>query len=332
MTDKYQFILHVHGPDNAQDLVLQVGSTTVGREPGNTLVIPNPLVSRHHAHFDCTDNGCTLTDNNSANGTFVNGVKIPVQVPFPLETNALVKMGPVEMSLEAVKQAEIVEPVQAPIVTEPAASEPLPSPQTKELSSETGMTEGGLQQQAPPPTTPPPPVLPAPPHGQEEKNPPPGLSIYSTRLLNYLPGIYHDDFMSRFLALFESILFPIEWNIDNFDLFLDPGTAPTEFLPWLMNWFEISFNSTWSEEQRRKLLREANQIYARRGTKWALSRVLEIYMGQPPEIIENSDGLSPYTFKVRIPLAPKDVNQELIEQLINSNKPAYTAYSIEYSN
>jgi P2-related tail formation protein len=78
-------------------------------------------------------------------------------------------------------------------------------------------------------------------------------------------------------------------------------------------------------------LKEANQIYARRGTRWALSRVLEIYLGQRPDIIENSDGLNPYTFKVKIPLSQKDVNQELVEQLINTNKPAYTAYSIEYS-
>ena len=70
-------------------------------------------------------------------------------------------------------------------------------------------------------------------------------------LLSYLPGIYHTEFMSHFLAIFEAVLFPVEWQIDNFDLFLDPGTAPRNFLPWLANWFDIVFDSTWSEAQQR---------------------------------------------------------------------------------
>jgi phage tail-like protein len=337
VTDKYQFILHIQGPDIKQDLDLQVGSTTIGREAGNTLLLSNPLISRHHARFDCTDIQCAIVDLNSANGTFLNGVKIPPQVPIPVESNALIKIGPVEINLEAVKQEERIEPIEVPKVKDKPLKQVDSSLQTKGLPPEPEIKDEkkesfSAQQQAPPPANPPPLPIPLPEPEREEKIPPPGLSIYSTRLLNYLPGIYHDDFMSRFLALFESILFPIEWNIDNFDLFLDPGTAPSEFLPWLMNWFEISFNSTWSEEQRRKLLKGANQIYARRGTRWALSRVLEIYLGQPPDIIENSDGQNPYTFKVKIPLPGNNVNQELIEQLINSNKPAYTAYSIEYSD
>ena len=336
MTDKYQFILHIHGPDFGQDLTLLVGATTVGREIGNTLVLQNPLISRHHARFDCSDMECTITDLGSANGTFVNGAKIPPQVPLAIEKNALIKIGPVEITLESVKREEVIEPAQEPVFEIQPLKQVDSSLQTKGLSPEPEIKDEnkeseGSKSESPPPPNPPPPIITLPPPEREEKIPPPGLSIYSTRLLNYLPGIYQGDFMSRFLALFESILFPIEWNIDNFDLFLDPGTAPSEFLPWLMNWFEISFNATWSENQRRRLLKEANQIYSRRGTRWALSRVLEIYLGQPADIIENLDGLNPYTFKVKIPLPQKDVNQGLVEQLINANKPAYTAYSIEYS-
>jgi phage tail-like protein len=302
-------------------------------------MLANPLISRRHARFDCTDTECTVTDVSSANGTFVNDVKIPAQVPFLIGNNSLIKIGPVEISLETVKREEKIEPIpeppKGPIVKVQPRNEVNPSLQTKGLTLESVVEEikdsESDQPQGPPPSNPPSQTSTLPPPDREEQVPPPGLSIYSTRLLEYLPGIYQDDFMSRFLALFESILFPIEWNIDNFDLFLDPGTAPMEFLPWLMNWYEISFNSTWSEDQRRKLLKEANQIYARRGTRWALSRALEIYLGQRPEIIESSDGLSPYTFKVKLPVPNKNVNRELIEQLINANKPAYTAYTLEYS-
>jgi phage tail-like protein len=159
---------------------------------------------------------------------------------------------------------------------------------------------------------------------------PPGLSIHSRRLLDYLPGIYHTDFMARFLALFESILVPIEWNVDGFDLHLSPGTAPTDFLPWLANWFQIVFDSTWSETQRRTLLAEAHQIYARRGTRWALSRVIEIYTGQPPEIVDLDKDQDPFTFTIRLPVRKRDVNQELIEAIVDANKPAHTTYTLKF--
>jgi len=57
VTDKYQFILHIHGPDIERDLTLQVGTTMVGRDLGNSLVFTDPNISRRHAQFDCTDKG-----------------------------------------------------------------------------------------------------------------------------------------------------------------------------------------------------------------------------------------------------------------------------------
>jgi phage tail-like protein len=136
--------------------------------------------------------------------------------------------------------------------------------------------------------------------------------------------------MSRLLALFESIYIPIEWNIDNFDLYLDPGTAPASFIHWLAGWFDIAFDPTWSEAQRRLLLKEAGTIYARRGTKWSLSRVLEIYLGKDPEILEFTKDLEPFTFRVKIPIREKDTNRMLIEKVIDINKPAHTTYMIDF--
>lgn len=134
--------------------------------------------------------------------------------------------------------------------------------------------------------------------------------------------------MARFLAIFESVLTPIEWDIDNFDLYLDPRTAPSEFLPWLSGWFSITFDSTWSEEQRRALLSEAHQIFARRGTRWALSRVLEIYTGVQPEIVDLDEKADPFTFTVRVPLAEDDVDRLLVERIIDASKPAHTNYKL----
>jgi phage tail-like protein len=136
--------------------------------------------------------------------------------------------------------------------------------------------------------------------------------------------------MSRFLAIFESILSPITWTIDNFDLYLNPGTTPSGFLPWLAAWFDLVFDPTWTERQRRQLLHEAHRIYARRGTRWALSRVLEIYTGGTPTIIDTGEEIEPFHFRVILPLRCAELDRELIEQLIDAHKPAQTMYTLEF--
>jgi phage tail-like protein len=96
----------------------------------------------------------------------------------------------------------------------------------------------------------------------------------------------------------------------------------------LSNWFEIYFDSSWKVEQRRQLLAEAHRIFARRGTRWALSRLLEIYTQQTPEIIEFEKGMQPYTFKVVIK-RKADIDETLMMRMINANKPAHTSYTLE---
>lgn len=136
--------------------------------------------------------------------------------------------------------------------------------------------------------------------------------------------------MSRFLGIFEAILTPIEWNIDNFDLYLNPGEAPTGFLPWLAQWYEIPFDDSWDEGKRRALLKDAHLLYGRRGTRWALERILEIYTGSKPEIDDQSSDLEPFTFTVRIPVRRQELNQELIQRIIDMNKPAHTTYKLKF--
>jgi phage tail-like protein len=134
--------------------------------------------------------------------------------------------------------------------------------------------------------------------------------------------------MANFLAIFESVLLPIEWQIDNFDLFLDPATTPTGFLPWLANWFDVGFDSTWSETKKRTFLQEAYSIYARYGTRWSLSRVLEIYADCVPEIDDQSENLAPHTFRVRLPGDPS-LDRKSLERLINAYKPTHTTFVLE---
>lgn len=63
---------------------LQMQTTGIGREIGREILLVNDLrVSRFHARI-VQENGTTvLYDNNSSNGTFVNGVRVTMQVLAP---------------------------------------------------------------------------------------------------------------------------------------------------------------------------------------------------------------------------------------------------------
>jgi phage tail-like protein len=316
------FQLTVSGSQTNRNYLIPLGRSLIGRDVNNDLIIEDPMVSSRHAQLDCSATECRITDM-SRNGTWLNGERLVQHVAIPLNVGDELMLG--QHRLRVVRQPGRIEPSPPlPILEAPAVVQ---------------------QQQAPPP--PPPQERIRPYWGQR----PPGLSRYSIRLLQYLPEIYHpiktqtvnsagaddpindapENFMARFLAIFESILLPIEWNIDNFDLFLDTRTAPNDFLPWLASWFGLTFDATWSDDQRRTLLAEAHDIFARRGTRGALSRVLEIYTKSKPEIIDLADDLQPFTFRVRLPVRQAAVKSELIEALIEAHKPAFTTYILQFN-
>lgn len=143
-------------------------------------------------------------------------------------------------------------------------------------------------------------------------------------------GNHPNSFLSRYLAILEAIFLPLQWTVDNFDVFLHPATAPRDFLPWLANWYDITFDYTWSEAKRRQLLAEAYEIFALRGTRKALSRVLEIYTGRSPEILDLEDKDKPFSFTVKLPVTVDEVKPALVEQIIDLNKPAHTTYKLLY--
>lgn len=330
MTNTITFHLQIHGPELEQKFVLKTGETSIGREPGNDIQLNYPKVSRHHARMDSTATSCHITDLGSANGTLVNGTRIKPNIPVSLPDNTLIEIDPVKIICKHI----ITEVEEKPPEVKPKAltrklkeeekipkkvNPPKPKPEKEEVVS--------ASSKAPPPSKPPKPPREPKPEPKDNGHIPPGLSEHSTHLLDYLPGIYHTDFLSRLLALFESILVPIEWNVDNFDLFLHARSAPYSFLPWLSSWFDIVFDASWNEDQRRQLLSEASKIYSRRGTRWALSRVLEIYTGNEPKIVEFSEDLKAHTFKITVSGSNK-LDRGLIMRIIDTNKPAHTTYKL----
>jgi pSer/pThr/pTyr-binding forkhead associated (FHA) protein len=54
-----------------------VAKISIGRDSDNDIVVDNKLASRHHAMIQKIKNAYFLKDENSTNGTFVNGKRIP---------------------------------------------------------------------------------------------------------------------------------------------------------------------------------------------------------------------------------------------------------------
>lgn len=327
MNPSQMFQLQITDADGNQRTVPLPATTSIGRQVGNDLLLDDQRISRRHVKIECSDEGCHITDLGSSNGTTVDEERLHPNIPVQLKPGSVVRVGSFELVLRSVPAPE-PDVVQAVSLQPDAVAVPDAVAATDAVAAAAPPIEAAI----PPPTPPRPSAPPSPtvPDGTPPGMIPPGLALESHRLLDYLPGIYHTEFMARFLGIFEAILTPIEWNIDNFDLYLNPATAPRDFIPWLANWFDIVFDPSWTEVQQRHLLEEAYSIYARRGTRGALSRVLEIYTDQTPTIIDADPDLEPFTFTVILPAVAAGMEREMIERLIDAHKPAHTLYTLEF--
>jgi phage tail-like protein len=344
------YSLNVLGPNTELTFEILEDVCVLGRKSGVDVQLSDDMVSREHAKIERRTFGCTITDLNSSNGTKVNGNWLVPGSPQELSDGDVINIDPFRLvfvvTAVALTQLEETTSTSELIASEPKlTTTPASTPPLEDDAAILGMAAMSLEPVQDEPKvdklrayqledTPSPPAPLA--NGVTTSrpvpaayNPPPGLALTESCYLQFLPDIYHTKFMARFLALFESIYRPVEWTVDNFDQFLHPKTAPADFLPWLASWFDLLLNADWSESQKRLLLSEAYQIYSRRGTKIAISRILEIYTGQKPEIDDESENLAPFTFMVTLP-ADTSAKKNQIEALLNRHKPAYTSYALHF--
>lgn len=110
--------------------------------------------------------------------------------------------------------------------------------------------------------------------------------------LNQLPGVYREndeveDFTERFLSLFDATTADIDRALERLPALLDVEHVPEEVLPWLGTFLGIVFDSGWTTDQRRCLLRQAPQLYRKRGTRAGLTEAVKLVFGFEPAIDES---------------------------------------------
>ena len=69
----------LNGPKKGSYFPLSPGSNKIGRSSSCAIQIQSPGISKIHVDINIQDSEITLSDQNSSNGTYVNGVKINQQ-------------------------------------------------------------------------------------------------------------------------------------------------------------------------------------------------------------------------------------------------------------
>jgi phage tail-like protein len=186
-------------------------------------------------------------------------------------------------------------------------------------------------------------------------------------LLSHLPGIYHSsEDLRELLAALENVLFgpsegALEPQIARIHTHFDPFLTPDEFLPWLSEWVAVSHKISLSPKQQRELVATIVPLYAKRGTKTYLAKLLEFFSPEGTEItIEDQDlpgfiigtakiGVDSWLesdrafwFKVNIRAPSPRGNaaraarlqnewQARARQVIDLAKPAHTMYELDWA-
>ena len=98
------------------------------------------------------------------------------------------------------------------------------------------------------------------------------------------------EFLERFLSIFESIFYEIDFKVEHLGRFFDSLGAPPEFLSWLGYWLSITWDENFSEKMRRLYIRRAILLYKKRGTKEGLEEAIALFLytkKHPEESLED---------------------------------------------
>lgn len=277
---------------------------TIGRTPSNSLPLQNEAVSRQHAELRMTPEGVMLTDVGSKNGTYVGATRLAAHQPVRLLPGSILRIGPFVLRFEVT-------------IATPASA--------TDLREERSAGAAAVARRP----LPPPPMVYAPPREPRARLPMSLPNGGTSNYLDFLPIIFHDsDFMSRFLLIFQSVWEPLEQRQDHLAMYFDPRTCPAPFLPWLAACLGVGVGPRWPEGRLRTLLSEAVELYRWRGTRYGLTRMIEVCTGLTPVVAETD--ANPFVLHIRVAIPPDaEVDRDFIERLVIANKPAHCAYLLE---
>lgn len=89
--------------DDVGEVELTRPTTSIGRQPGNDIVLNTSAVSRYHAQFDVAEGKVFLVDLGTVNGTFVNDRQIEPNSRVPLSDGDVIMMGDMQLIFQVAR-------------------------------------------------------------------------------------------------------------------------------------------------------------------------------------------------------------------------------------
>lgn len=94
--------IDVYWPDGPiESYQLNKPAIAIGRSTGNDIVLDTTAISRYHITFSVKDQAVYLEDLQSVNGTYVDGVRIPPNDPFPLRGGEEIQIGDIRLIFQS---------------------------------------------------------------------------------------------------------------------------------------------------------------------------------------------------------------------------------------
>lgn len=162
-------------------------------------------------------------------------------------------------------------------------------------------------------------------------------------IVERLPGMLQaDPFTRAFTAGLDDVWAAALVALDNVHAYLDPHTAPQDFVLWLASWVGVVLDENWPEHRQRELVARAVDLYRWRGTARGIRALVAVYTGAEPEIVDSGGvdwSLSPgepapgdprpeVTIRLRL-AEPDRIDTERLGVLVADAVPAHVSYRID---
>jgi phage tail-like protein len=111
-------------------------------------------------------------------------------------------------------------------------------------------------------------------------------------LVHQLPvGMVEDEFLVRFVSIFQTVADTVVGQIDNLPHMFDPTVAPPTMVRTLGRWIGLDWiDPSLPDALQRRIVREYFSLLRWRGTKRGMRELLEL-ISEAPAIVEETGGM-----------------------------------------
>jgi phage tail-like protein len=144
-----------------------------------------------------------------------------------------------------------------------------------------------------------------------------------------------DDFLVRFLSIFQEISNTVLHQVDNLPHVFDPAVAPDDMVRFMGRWLACNWvDSSLPDPTQRDIVRRYSQLLQWRGTRRGLQQLLELISGQPAMVTDSggvyledeSPGNAPH---VRLEVASEGwASDDDLLDIVRSELPASLTFEL----